>query len=145
MRRNVERTRKEIIDELNEERHIDHSRMTSADCSRLNNLLNLAFHELDDDDRCMIPCSIALPAKNGEYLITKLVLGQPYVTIASFNMDLYSVDKYDFYKYRYKRKANRWGWYDYDPEYGFHEIDRRYIIAWMPLPEPYKEEENEIN
>lgn len=42
-------SRKELIDELNKERHMDHSRMTSADCNHLNNLLDLAFNELSSE------------------------------------------------------------------------------------------------
>lgn len=84
-----------------------------------------------------IKCSDRLPDHDGEYLITKLLLGEPKTSVRSFTKDLYALDKFDFYKYRYKRKANRAGWYDYDSEYGFYEIDN--VIAWQELPEPYKE------
>lgn len=32
---------------------------------------------------------------------------------------------------------------NYDPEYGFEDYDAEEILAWMPLPRPYKMEEVE--
>lgn len=32
------------------------------------------------------------------------------------------------------------GFYDYDPDYGFWEVDN--VVAWMPLSAPYKGEED---
>ena len=72
--------------------------------------------------------------EEGTYLVTvERMVGTPRVDIKSFAKDLYSVDEFDFYNK--KRKS---GWYDYDSEYGYWEDEK--VIAWMPLPEPYKEE-----
>lgn len=89
-----------------------------------------------------IKCSDRLPDYEGEYLITKLLLDEPKTSICCFTKDLYALDDLTFYKYRYKRKTNRAGWYDYDGEYGmFYGIDD--VIAWQELPKPYKETKNE--
>ena len=85
-----------------------------------------------------IKCSDRLPDHDGEYLITKLLLGEPKPSVCCFSKDLYGLDEYSFYKYHHKRKS---GWYDYDSEYGFYEISD--VIAWQPLPEAYKETEDE--
>ena len=68
------------------------------------------------------------------------------VSTAFFTNNLHELDKYDFPD----ESHNRPGWYDYDSEAGFYEIDTdpsktcgRKVIAWMPLPEPYHEEEEE--
>lgn len=79
-----------------------------------------------------IPCSERLPDKEGEYLVTfngkwhgpsvrALWYGTPFDIIIDR-------DKWVFYC---------------DHEYGFETFaPRKPIVAWMPLPEPYKEENN---
>ena len=94
---------------------------------------------VDNYEALWIKCSDRLPDHDGEYLITKLILGEPKTSTCSFSKDLYGVNDYAFYNYRYKRKTNRAGWYGYDSEYGFYKIGG--VIAWQELPEPYKEEE----
>lgn len=87
--------------------------------------------ELDPKPR-WIPCSERLPEEDKqEYLVTAKALKRNCLDMASFTTDLYSVDKYDFYD----RKGEP-GWYFLDSELGFVELHD--VIAWMPLPEPYK-------
>lgn len=58
-----------------------------------------------------------------------------FVKIATFAEDLYEFDEYDF-----QNKRGVAGWYYLDDEWGMYfEVDN--VVAWMPLPEPYKEEE----
>lgn len=75
-----------------------------------------------------IPCSEKLPDEEGSYLCT---YGKYHMGVYRFSNDLYSVDDYDFTEYK-----GRAGFYAYDSEWGYGEVD--YITAWMPLPEPYK-------
>lgn len=77
-----------------------------------------------------IPCSEP-PKQDDRYLITKDIFGGRYVDLASYAVNLNTVDEYDF-------PEKKSGWYNYDDESGFYEINN--IIAWMPLPDPYKEE-----
>ena len=72
-----------------------------------------------------------MPEKEGdcEYLVTT----RNGLDILSFAKDLYKVDEYDFCD-----KKGVSGWFDYDSEYGYIEIDG--VVAWMPLPQPYNAE-----
>lgn len=83
-----------------------------------------------------IPVEEGLPKKNGDYLVTvPSICGGGSVYKYSFATDLHKVDKYDFPKHKS-------GFYRIDSEWGYYEVDD--VIAWMPLPEPYKaESENE--
>ena len=78
-----------------------------------------------------IPCSERLPEKNGDYLCCSS--GMAIIT-CGFANDIYKVDEWDFCDY--KGKSKKRGFYDYDSEYGYYEVDD--VVAWMPLPEPYK-------
>lgn len=84
-----------------------------------------------------IPCSERLPEEEGEYLCWIWRFGRKSgrFLICKFTKDAYSFDKNDFDYYEGEKKAL---FYKYDSEYGFYEID---VVAWMPLPEPYKEVE----
>ena len=66
-----------------------------------------------------IPCSERLPKEYGNYLITK----------HNGDVDVGTIDP---------KKKGVWSACDAD---GFYWI--REVVAWMPLPEPYKEEKNE--
>lgn len=81
-----------------------------------------------------IPVSERLPEKEGDYLTTVMGIVSNRYEILSFTKNLYKVDKYDFPD---KKEP---GWYFLDREYGF--IEETDVIAWMPLPEIYKEESN---
>ena len=78
-----------------------------------------------------IPVSERLPEEEGRYLCA---YGKNLMCVYSFSNDLFSVDDYDFAKYKFKKQK---GFYAYDREWGYWEVD--FIKAWMPLPEPYKE------
>ena len=74
------------------------------------------------------------PQKNGSYLVTVdygSTLGKS-CEIARFANILEKIDDFDFYNIR------RPGWYRYDSEYGYYEIDN--VIAWMERPKPYEQE-----
>lgn len=80
-----------------------------------------------------IPCSERLPEEDGEYLITLRWGNYPNsVETLLFTNDLSSVDRVGY------AGEKRPGWYEYDSDYGCYEIDN--VIAWMPRPEPYKED-----
>ena len=81
-----------------------------------------------------IPVNERLPEKGGDYLVTQKTSFSDYVygSVASYALNLYDVDEYDFANKKHP------GWYEYDSEYGYYEIDG--VIAWMPLPEPHKAE-----
>lgn len=77
-----------------------------------------------------IPVTERLP-EDGTYLVTiERIVGTSTssVDMKSFAKDLNKVNKFNFPK--------KCGWYDYDSEYGYWEETR--VIAWMPLPKPYK-------
>ena len=69
------------------------------------------------------------PEKSGGYLVSMRCVTHDVVAIASYATDLHKVDEYDFPKHEA-------GWYNYDSEYGYYELDD--VVAWMPSPEPYK-------
>ena len=77
------------------------------------------------------PVTERLPAEEGRYLCA---YGKNLMCVYSFSNDLFSVDDYDFAKYKFEKKK---GFYAYDSEWGYWEVD--FIKAWQPLPEPYKE------
>ena len=81
-----------------------------------------------------IPVSERLPEERGDYLVTQKATFTDYVYISviGYAHNLYDVDEYDF------ADKKRPGWYEYDSEWGYRECDD--VIAWMPLPEPYKAE-----
>ena len=81
-----------------------------------------------------IPVEERLPDVRGKYLISRSAkwLTNPIFEVADFANDLYKVDSYDFPNMKGKS-----GFYSYDDEWGFFEIDS--ITHWMPLPEPPKE------
>lgn len=80
-----------------------------------------------------IPVSERLPEVNGSYLTTIKGIGY-YNRIRSFANSLHKIDKYDF-------SSKKAGWYFYDSECGY--IEETDVIAWMPLPKPYTESEDE--
>ncbi|MCR4674062.1 MAG: DUF551 domain-containing protein [Lachnospiraceae bacterium] len=79
-----------------------------------------------------IPVSERLPDKGGQYLVTLHFSTHDVIDVISYARNLYLVDEYDF------SDKKRPGWFDYDSEYGYYE--RGDVIAWQPLPEPYKVE-----
>jgi hypothetical protein len=74
------------------------------------------------------------PTINGEYLVTrKLFGGDLCVVSCSFATNLYKIDEYDFCG-----RKNIKGFYDYDSESGYYELDWNDIMAYMPLPKVYE-------
>lgn len=74
-----------------------------------------------------------LPEEDGKYLCQSDLNGRAIMEVLCFANNLYKVDKYDFFNCKGKK-----GFYRYDSEIGYYETIG--IIAWMPLPEPYKGE-----
>lgn len=71
------------------------------------------------------------PKKDGRYLTCKkhkFTGTTPYFEVVDYTNKLFAIDKYNFCD----RKGQS-GWYGYDLEYGFYEIDD--IQYWMELPE----------
>ena len=77
-----------------------------------------------------IPVSERLPDDRKKCLVT---FRGGYVGIMCYASDLYGVDEYDFCD-----EKGMAGWFDYDRELGHYSRDD--VIAWLPLPTPYKAE-----
>lgn len=85
-------------------------RMTIADC--LDRFTDEGCPTEGKPKQQWIPVSERLPEECGDYLVTKKTIG--------WNCEEY--------------QTNDIAYYDSD---GFHKADT--VVAWMPLPEPYKE------
>lgn len=78
-----------------------------------------------------IPVDEGKPKDGTACLVT---YSRVHVRIATFAEDLYEVDKYDFHN-----KRGVAGWFYFNDEWGMcFDVDN--VIAWMPLPEPYRSE-----
>ena len=95
--------------------------------------LEMAIKALEQEPK-WIPVWERLPEKRGDYLVTQKATFTDYVYISviGYALNLYDVDEYDF------ADKKRPGWYEYDSEWGYRELDD--VIAWMPLVEPYMAE-----
>lgn len=79
-----------------------------------------------------IPVDEGRPKDGTDCLVTySVTYSNGHVEIATFAEDLYEVDEYNFHD-----KVGVSGWFYFDDEYGYQEYSD--VIAWMPLPEPYK-------
>lgn len=72
-----------------------------------------------------------LPSEDGRYLVCNTSYCNAVALVTSFSTCLENVEDYAF------EGEKRPGWFSYDDEYGYYEIDG--ITHWMPLPEPPKE------
>ena len=78
-----------------------------------------------------IACGERLPEDDKkEYIVQKT---NGFIDILGFTKDAYKLDRYDFAKYKGKKKQL---FYDYDSACGYYESE---CEAWQPLPEPFKE------
>lgn len=76
------------------------------------------------------------PKTDGYYLCQKPLWNDNVIMeVLRYCTDLYKVDDYDFYKYKGKKIG---GFYYYDSEWGYCEVDG--IVAWMELPPEYEGE-----
>ena len=82
-----------------------------------------------------IPCSERLPEEDGKYLCS---YGDGHVGTFCFATNLYLLAPFNFGRYKYNEHK---GFYECDSTYGYYEIEN--VIAWQPLPQPYKESEEE--
>ena len=80
--------------------------------------IDMAIEALQDK---WIPCSERLPAQTGEYLVTVSWEENPTWT-----------DKFGY------TPTNDGGWYDPEEPNQININWNDYVVAWMPLPEPYK-------
>lgn len=81
-----------------------------------------------------IPVDERLPKKDGKYLVTVSSFCGEIVFERSFAKDLHKVDEFDF-------PEHKCGFYKYDDEWRYSEEDD--VMAWMPLPDPYRKESEE--
>ena len=95
--------------------------------------LEMAIKALEQEPE-WIPVSERLPEERGSYLVTQKATftDYEYISVIGYALNLYDVDEYDF------ADKKRSGWYEYDSEWGYRELDD--VIAWMPLVEPYRTE-----
>lgn len=68
-----------------------------------------------------------LPRISGRYLVIRLIFKHLSVDTMYFASDLSDLDQYSF---KYKKRP---GFYDFDSEYGYYEVDK--VIAWGEIPE----------
>ena len=82
-----------------------------------------------------IPVSERLPEDGTDCLVSVSRCSKKVVAVdtATYSTDLFNVDKEDFFGNRGES-----GWYYFSGEYGYCKVLN--VIAWMPLPEPYREE-----
>ena len=95
--------------------------------SMVDEIANLKALRSSENLNRWIPCSERFPDEVGAYIVT--VRDKKIPEITGTRIDIWCLD-YD--KYR---------WNKYENPYGDNEYE---IVAWMPLPEPYKEAENDI-
>ena len=78
-----------------------------------------------------IPCSERLPSEQGKYLVTVTYEGDTYVECLHYGKPTMA-----------NREVKGECFYDSDDEWGDIVYDTE-AIAWMPLPKPYGEREDE--
>lgn len=85
--------------------------------------------------RKWIPCSERLPEEEAEYLVTiQVKSGELYILIAFWSCPLMPEFINDKARWCCPPELD-----DFDLDDIFH------VIAWMPLPEPYKDGDNDDN
>lgn len=76
-----------------------------------------------------IPCGERLPEDRQRCLVTIGDNNQGIIVISTYSTNLRTVSQHDF-------NTSKPGWYGFDPEFGYYEETQ--IVAWMPMPKPYK-------
>ena len=98
-------------------------------------MLIISVHmEKGENDMEWIPINQEYPRDNTKVLITRDIYGVSMIDIGIFTFNLHEFAPYDFNDEEYRRE----GFCEYDPEWGYWEISD--VLAWMPLPEPWKGE-----
>ena len=103
--------------------------------NNISKIVELLLADLDEKENGWIPVSERLPKDEKEYLVTlEKVYGTPekLYGIASYL-------KFDDAGYWNENKYGYLEWDKYSDGYGGTKMYK--VIAWMPLPEPYKEDE----
>lgn len=106
----------------------EHRRKRSRYTEQFAKALGIAIKALLVDSE-WIPCSEKLPKEDARYLCQN---SHGLMSVLSWANNLEDVDNFHFYN------KNHGGWYELDSEWGCCE--RRGVIAWKPLPKPYKED-----
>lgn len=100
-----------------------HKTLTNKEAHKIIEAFDLAIKALEERPHGKwIPVSKRLPKKNGLYIVTE----------KQFSMDRSLSDKFDIIVEPVEYSNGKW------QRANFYQV-----IAWMPLPEPYKEAENE--
>jgi len=94
-------------------------------------MLNAQKAFLAEAEQGWIPCSERLPKEDSRYLVQ---MSYGIMQVLSWANVLEKVDDVDFCNEKHS------GWYEYDSEWGYCE--RHEVVAWMPLPKPYREEKD---
>lgn len=81
-----------------------------------------------------IPINQEYPRDNTKVLVTRDIYSVPMIDIGVFTFNLHEFDPNDFNDEEYRRA----GFCKYDSEWGYYEIND--VLAWMPLPEPWRGE-----
>jgi hypothetical protein len=110
---------------------------SATKCFTCINEIKKELFKMDNlENQKWIPVNERLPEKEDAYLVTRrFAVEHIQVDIRGFTNNLYDIVDHDFYNFSDKKDMR--GWYEYDSEYGYLEDEN--IIAWMPLPKPYKE------
>ena len=91
-----------------------------------------ALQALPSAESGWIPISDRLPKDGTECLVSVRYLKKfEVVDTATYSTDLFKVSEEDFFGNRGES-----GWYYFNGEYGYCKV--LYVVAWMPLPKPYK-------
>ena len=128
---------KALCDAVNAKAHGGEWLYTDEFCKAISNVPSA------DRPQEWIPCSERLPEEEGHYLVTfgaftetingeKIIFGDIDRSVSEIGYGCYEKDIF--------WHPTAFGWYDLDTAAPF---DKRAIIAWMPLPKPWKGADDE--